>query len=400
MQGEKGGDSDISALFRISCRNREAGVGSRLAGAVSALVEAFDSSGRPGLRAAGAFLLAGVALSGCAQQPSAQTASNHRYHGHEHFAEGEYGKASPRMVADGEAIPRGGGQYLVGHPYSVHGRTYYPTENEHYVGVGTASWYGDAFHGRKTANGEIYDKNALSAAHPTMPLPSYARVTNLGNGYSVIVRVNDRGPYAAGRVMDVSSRVADVLDFKNMGTAHVKVEYVGRAPLEGSDDNELLSSLRTDGGAADFNGGSSLVAEATSPLVALFGGKSEPPPPPPPPPPPVPPPAPARATVTEEVAPSPPRVERSEADEETRGADIREMTAPPRAAARAPLPPVRPYDLGGVREAAFVPKPPSRHPSDSNRALYYTSGHPAREDPLARLLSHTKTHSLLDDDDR
>ena len=117
-----------------------------------------------------------------------------------------------------------------------------------------ASWYGDAFHGRKTANGEIYDKRALTAASPTMPLPSYARVTNLENGYSVIVRVNDRGPYAAGRVMDVSSRVADVLDFKRMGTAKVKVEYVGRAPLEGSDDNELLATLRTDGSPAEIGG--------------------------------------------------------------------------------------------------------------------------------------------------
>jgi rare lipoprotein A len=358
------------------------------------LVEASDRSGRASLRKAGVLLLAGFALSSCAQQPTGGPTASGHYHGHEHFAEGKYGKASPRMVADGEAIPRGGGQYLIGHPYTVNGRMYYPSENERYVGVGMASWYGDAFHGRKTANGEIYDKNALSAAHPTMPLPSYARVTNLGNGYSVIVRVNDRGPYAAGRVMDVSSRVADVLDFKRMGTAHVKVEYVGRAPLEGSDDNELLSSLRTDGGAADFNGGSSLVAEATSPLVSLFGGKSEPPPPPP-----VPPPAPARASYTQEVAPSPsPRVESSDADEETRGGDIRETTAPPRAV-RAPLPPMRPYDLGGVREAAFVPKPPAR-PSDSNRALYYASGRTAHVDPLARLLSHTKSHSLLDDDDR
>ena len=395
MQSEKGVDNDNSALIRISCRNREAGVGSRLAGAVSALVEALVRSGRPSVRGAGALLLAGFALAGCAQQPSAPTASGH-YHGHEHFAEGKYGKASPRMVADGEAIPRGGGQYLVGHPYTVNGRMYYPSENERYVGVGTASWYGDAFHGRKTANGEIYDKNALSAAHPTMPLPSYARVTNLGNGYSVIVRVNDRGPYAAGRVMDVSSRVADVLDFKRMGTARVKVEYVGKAPIEGSDDNELLASLRTDGGVADFNGGSTLVAEATSPLVSLFGGKSEPPPPPPPPPPPAPP----RSSVIEDVAPSPPpRAEQSDADEETRGADIRETKAAPRTAVRAPLPPVRPYDLGSVREAAFVPKPPSR-PSDSNRALYYAHSRPAREDPLARLLSGAKTNSLLEDDDR
>ena len=90
-----------------------------------------------------------------------------------------------------------------------------------------ASWYGAAFHGRRTANGEIYDMASLSAAHPTMPLPSYARVTNLGNGYSVVVRVNDRGPYHAGRVTDVSSRVADILDMKAMGTARVKIDYVG-----------------------------------------------------------------------------------------------------------------------------------------------------------------------------
>ena len=117
-----------------------------------------------------------------------------------------------------------------------------------------ASWYGDAFHGRRTANGEIYDKDSLSAAHPTMPLPSYARVTNLGNGHSIIVRVNDRGPYHGGRVMDVSSRVADVLDFKGAGTARVKVEYVGRAPLEGSDDVELLATLRIDGAPATLDG--------------------------------------------------------------------------------------------------------------------------------------------------
>ncbi len=141
------------------------------------------------------------------------------------------------MVADGQPVPRGGGQYLVGHPYTIAGRTYYPSENSAYSAVGMASWYGDAFQGRRTANGEVYDKSSLSAAHPTMPLPSYARVTNLANGYSIIVRVNDRGPFHGGRVMDVSSRVADLLDFKSVGTTRVKVEYVGRAPLEGSDDS-------------------------------------------------------------------------------------------------------------------------------------------------------------------
>ena len=116
-----------------------------------------------------------------------------------------------------------------------------------YTVVGMASWYGAAFHGRRTANGEVYDMGSITAAHPTMPLPSYARVTNLDNGYSVIVRVNDRGPYHGGRVMDVSSRAADVLGFKGAGTAKIKVDYVGRAPMEGSDDNTLLASLRTDG---------------------------------------------------------------------------------------------------------------------------------------------------------
>ena len=125
-----------------------------------------------------------------------------------------------------------------------------------------ASWYGDAFHGRRTANGEVYDMRSFTAAHPTMPLPSYARVTNLANGYSIIVRVNDRGPYHGGRVMDVSSRVADVLDFKNAGTAKVKVDYVGPAPLEGSDDSTLLASLRTNGAPATIDGPPAMVAAA------------------------------------------------------------------------------------------------------------------------------------------
>ena len=201
-------------------------------------------------RAFAAMALTGAALAGCAQ-PQVRTSANH---GHEYFSQAKYGAASPRMVADGQPVPRGGGQYLVGHPYTIAGRTYYPRENPTYSAVGMASWYGDAFHGRRTANGEVYDMRAISAAHPTMPLPSYARVTNLANGYSVIVRVNDRGPYHGGRVMDVSSRAADVLDFKGEGTAKVKVEYVGPAPMEGSDDAQLLASLRTDGSPASING--------------------------------------------------------------------------------------------------------------------------------------------------
>jgi rare lipoprotein A len=96
-----------------------------------------------------------------------------------------------------------------------------------------------------TANGEVFDMTSLSAAHPTLPMPCYARVTNLSNGKSLIVRVNDRGPYHGNRVMDVSSRAAELLDFKSSGVARVRVEYVGRAPLEGSDDRLLMATLRT-----------------------------------------------------------------------------------------------------------------------------------------------------------
>src|SRR5579885_777709 len=103
--------------------------------------------------------------------------------------------ASPRVVAPGEPVPKGGGVYRVGKPYVVAGQVYVPEADPHYSAVGLASWYGDDFHGRYTANGEIFDKDSISAAHPTLPLPSYARVTNLSNNRSIIVRINDRGPY-------------------------------------------------------------------------------------------------------------------------------------------------------------------------------------------------------------
>jgi rare lipoprotein A len=166
----------------------------------------------------------------------------------------KYGRASPRVVADGSSVPKGGGRDHVGKPYQVAGRWYTPRENPGYTVTGHASWYGDAFHGRKTANGEIYDKHAYSAAHPTMPLPSYARVTNLKNGHSVVVRVNDRGPFHGGRVIDLSERVAYSLDFKSSGTARVKVDYLRRANTRGSDDRILSASLRTDGQMAQLPG--------------------------------------------------------------------------------------------------------------------------------------------------
>ena len=158
----------------------------------------------------------------------------------------KYGvSSSPRVVAFGDPVPKGGGTYRVGKPYTVAGRVYVPEEDVNYREEGLASWYGDDFHGRLTANGEVFDMASLSAAHPTLPMPCYARVTNLSNGKSLIVRVNDRGPYHGNRLMDVSSRAAELLEFKGNGVARVRVEYVGRAPLEGSDDRQLMATLRT-----------------------------------------------------------------------------------------------------------------------------------------------------------
>ncbi len=158
----------------------------------------------------------------------------------------KYGvSSSPRVVEFGEPVPKGGGTYRVGKPYTVAGRVYVPEEDANYREEGLASWYGDDFHGRLTANGEVFDMDALTAAHPTLPMPCYARVTNLSNGKSLIVRVNDRGPYHGNRLIDVSNKAAELLEFKGNGVARVRVEYVGRAPLEGSDDRQLMATLRT-----------------------------------------------------------------------------------------------------------------------------------------------------------
>ena len=153
--------------------------------------------------------------------------------------------ASPRVVQLGEPVPKGGGTYRVGKPYVVGGRTYSPEENSSYQAEGIASWYGEDFHGRRTANGEVYDMQSISAAHPTLPIPSYARVTNLANQRSIIVRINDRGPYHADRLIDVSARTAQLLGFSDRGTTRVRVEYTGKASLSGSDDTRLEATLRS-----------------------------------------------------------------------------------------------------------------------------------------------------------
>jgi rare lipoprotein A len=143
-----------------------------------------------------------------------------------------------RVIPLGQPVPKGGGFYQIGGPYQVAGLVYTPREDPGYDRVGTASWYGEMFHGRRTANGEIYDMDRLSAAHPTLPLPVYVRVTNLDNGRTIVVRVNDRGPYASDRIIDLSRRSAEMLGFRDHGTAAVRVKYLGRAPLSGDDSYE------------------------------------------------------------------------------------------------------------------------------------------------------------------
>lgn len=193
-------------------------------------------------------ILLGVGLSGCNSTSSSLSdglgGTKANINNKTKFTSAAYGVAASPRLTTSTRVKKGGGRAVVGKPYKIRGKWYYPKEDFNYDKVGLASWYGPNFHGRLTANGEIYDQNHLSAAHPTFPLPSYARVTNQANGKSVIVRVNDRGPYAHGRIIDLSSRAADALDTKQQGVAKVRVQYVGRAPLHGQDMAYLSSSYR------------------------------------------------------------------------------------------------------------------------------------------------------------
>jgi len=137
-----------------------------------------------------------------------------------------------------------GGYYKVGKPYQIKGNWYYPTEDYSYDETGIASWYGDDFHRLKTANGETYNKNELTAAHKTLPMPSLARVTNLENGRSIVVRVNDRGPFSGARIIDVSQRAAQLLGFERQGTAKVRVQVLA------DESKAIADAMRTYGSGA------------------------------------------------------------------------------------------------------------------------------------------------------
>ncbi|MCC6949034.1 MAG: septal ring lytic transglycosylase RlpA family protein [Bradyrhizobiaceae bacterium] len=225
--------------------------------AESALVESAPSALRrlPVARLA-SILALGLFLANCTAGPIAR------------LIDPKYGvPASPRVVEEGQPVPKGGGYYRVGDAYTVGGRTYVPEHNPAYRAEGLASWYGRDFHGRLTANREVFDMDAISAAHPTLPIPSYARVTNLANRRSLIVRVNDRGPFKEGRIVDVSYKAAELLGFHKNGIARVRVEYVGPAALEGSDDRKLIATLRSDGQPAPAP--SAVMVAAGGPFVPV-----------------------------------------------------------------------------------------------------------------------------------
>jgi rare lipoprotein A (peptidoglycan hydrolase) len=143
-----------------------------------------------------------------------------------------------QSAAMAEPLPKGGGYFKLGPSYEIMGHRYTPQDTDDLDVTGLASWYGVEVHGRKTANGELFDMNALTAAHKTLPLPSYVYVTNLENGRKLLVRVNDRGPFVGDRMIDVSDRVAKHLGFADRGLTDVRVEYAGPAPLDGDDRRE------------------------------------------------------------------------------------------------------------------------------------------------------------------
>ena len=148
----------------------------------------------------------------------------------------------------------------IGNPYVIAGRTYVPMRDDSYDAVGVSSWYGPNFHGRPTSNGEIFDQNALTAAHTTLPLPSLIEVTNLGNGRRIVLRLNDRGPFADDRILDVSRAAARELGFLGAGLADVRVRYLGPADAQ---DRAAPSRVFTADDIADDPIAARVMAEAT-----------------------------------------------------------------------------------------------------------------------------------------
>jgi rare lipoprotein A len=172
------------------------------------------------------------------------------------------GCSTPSVAPSRPSVPSNSGVYRVGQPYQVGGNWYYPREQPDYDETGIASWYGPGFYGNLTADGELFTSKDLTAAHKTLPMPVNVRVTNLENGQSLVVRVNDRGPFAAGRIIDLSERAAKLLGFYEKGTAKVRVQYVARAdlptgqpqPFGAGTPNEVQSAIpKVDTGKVETN---------------------------------------------------------------------------------------------------------------------------------------------------
>ncbi len=216
---------------------------------------------RSGFAVFGSLLLVGC-FSASDLKPSGSNGRSPHINDTTKFSSRAYGVAASKRVTRARKVRKGGGRRLVGKPYKIRGKWYYPGPAKGYDKTGQASWYGPNFHGRLTANGEIYDQYALSAAHPTFPLPSYARVTNTKNGKSVVVRVNDRGPFHSGRIIDLSARASELLDYQNAGVARVRVQYIGDAPLHGKDDAYLATTFRS---------GGSRMASSVTPAARAIG---------------------------------------------------------------------------------------------------------------------------------
>ncbi len=178
---------------------------------------------------------------------------------------------STRSMGDGPVPSGEGGRYKVGSPYEVAGVWYYPQEDPLYDETGIASWYGREFAGRKTANGEIFNPKEVSAAHKTLPMPTNVRVTNLDTGKSIVARVNDRGPFKPGRIIDLSEKGAELLGFKAQGVARVRVEFLGIADLPDGRPGKRVA------GKGDHAEIGETVARA-APSGAVEGGALPPPP--------------------------------------------------------------------------------------------------------------------------
>jgi rare lipoprotein A len=195
------------------------------------------------------------------------------------------------------------GSYKVGAPYKIDGVWYTPQEEFNHTETGVASWYGPGFHGKSTANGERYDQSERTAAHRTLQMPAVVRVTNLENGRSTVVRINDRGPFARSRIIDLSRSAADELDVVRMGTARVRIDQL---PTE----SQAVKEVAMNGGgppeqmaaAAQVSAGQRTPQPVASPAEAVAYA----PPPPPPPPSPQPPPAPVPAAAPAVWTPSSP----------------------------------------------------------------------------------------------